>query len=188
MKASFVLTNGTKVEIDGTPVEVQQLLSTYSGGAPMGSTSSGPAPAPPAKSKTRSKTKAKAKPKVVASTDDDAGGLSELELVNHIKEDERFEWLDRLLDAKDMTIRVMLVLFVAAEVDPQAPGLTSGFIARVHLQLGVRLDVSNVSKELSGRGKKYVLADVVRRKGAPVHYKLSRVGRAFMEQQRDGKS
>jgi hypothetical protein len=71
-------------------------------------------------------------------------------------------------------------------IDASAKGATSGFISRTYAELGVKMAVGNISTELSGRSKKYVIADVVRRKGAPVHYKISRAGRSFFEQGRNG--
>jgi hypothetical protein len=182
MKATMLLPNGTKVEIDGDADEVRRLLNDFSGAL-----ATLPLTIPP-KPKPKSKTKTKAKPAAArAQREDDGavGGITELAVVNHIKEDEAFQWVHAILDSKDQMLRALVVLYVAAETDPQGPGVTTGFISRVYLELGVRLTTANVSSELAGRAKKYVLADAVRRKGAAVNYKLSRVGRAFIESKRD---
>lgn len=175
MKASLTLADGTKVEIDGAPDEVQRLLATFS--------SSGPdkagKPSPP-----RSRT---AREKNVVHSDSDSAStesVTEMAIVNRLKEDEDLAWMHEVLDSRDMTRRVLLPLYVAAEIDPSAEGLTSGYISRIYTELGVRIAQANVSRELSGKAKKYVLADTVRRKGAPVRYKISRAGRSYLEQQR----
>jgi hypothetical protein len=175
VKATLVLQNGTKVELDGDASEVQGLLGYFSGaGSP---------------SHDRAKQPTSSVGIAHEARDNDhelSETVTELVVVNRIKEDESLEWAHAIIDSRDVTRRVLLPLYVAAEINPRADGLTSGFITRVYSELGVRLDQANVSKELSGRAKKYVLADGVRRKGAPVHYKISRAGRIYLENGRDG--
>jgi len=174
MKANLVLPNGTKVEIDGSLSEVRRLLDNFSGPSPG---------APQAPSKSRGKPTAKSRDN---DEEEGSGAVGELAIVNRIKEDESLQWLHAIVDSRDMTRRILAPLYVAAEIDSRADGLTSGLISRIYTELGVRIDTANVSRELSGKAKKYVLADKVRRKGAPVHYKISRAGRAFLRQDRDG--
>ncbi len=172
MKATLQLANGTKVQIDGDADEVRGLLSWAATQAQApdvarsGKTSLAKLP--------------------VAESAAEPEGITTLAVVNRIKQDEFLKWTHPLLDSRDVTRRVLLPLYVASLIDAGADGITSGFISRVYSELGIRMGVGNVSTELSGKSKKYVLADVVRRKGAPVHYKLSRAGRTFFEQGRNG--
>jgi len=172
MKATLQLPNGTKIEIDGEPDEVRKLLS-------WAATQLEPTASPRAPVK---KPSAKAQ---IATPAAEPEGITTLAVVNRIKEDEALQWTHPLLDSRDVTRRVLLPLYVASLIDAGADGITSGFISRVYAELGIRIGVGNVSTELSGKSKKYVLADVVRRKGAPVHYKISRAGRTFLEQGRN---
>lgn len=176
MKATLHLPNGTKVEIDGESEEVRRLLETFSGQESRTRTPSGKVPIPHARTR----------PDSNPADDDAVEEIGPLAVVNRIKEDESLQWLQAVVDSRDMTRRVLLPLYVASEIDPRCEGVTSGFIARVYTELGVRIAQANVSRELSGKAKKYVLADTVRRKGAPVHYKISRAGRTFLEQGRNG--
>jgi hypothetical protein len=173
MKATLQLANGTKVEIDGEPDEVRRLLADFSGSPDLK-----PPDAPRHVRKTTASRPAEPR--------DEAETITELAVVNCIKEDESLQWTHRILDSRDMTLRVLLPLYVASKIDASAKGVTSGFISRTYSELGVKMAVGNISTELSGRSKKYVIADVVRRKGAPVHYKISRAGRTFFEQGRNG--
>jgi hypothetical protein len=174
MKATLRLANGTKVEIDGEPDEVRRLLADFSGV---------PEPRPPGILPPGKRPTAKSRS---VEPINEVEGITELAVVNRIKEDEALQWTHPILDSRDMTLRILLPLYVASEIDPGAEGITSGFISRVYAELGIRMNVGNTSTELSGRSKKFVLADIVRRKGAPVHYKISRAGRAFFEQSRNG--
>jgi len=173
MKATLQLANGTKIEIDGEPDEVRGLLSWAAARVEPAAASPVLVKKPIAKSP-------------VAAPVTDVAGITTLAVVNRIKEDETLQWTHPLLDSRDVTRRVLLPLYVASIIDAGAEGITSGFISRVYAELGIRMGVGNVSTELSGKSKKYVLADVVRRKGAPVHYKISRAGRTFFEEKRNG--
>ena len=177
MKATLHLPNGTKVEIDGESDEVRRLLAAFSGEGSGTKASAGKAASVPPP---------RTHPDVKPGDGDVVDEISPLAVVNRIKEDETLQWVQAVVDSRDMTKRVLLPLYVAAEIDPRGEGVTSGFISRVYTELGVRIAQANVSRELSGKAKKYVLADTVRRKGAAVHYKISRVGRAFLEQSRNG--
>jgi hypothetical protein len=172
MKASFTLPNGTKVEMDGTPDDVQRVLATFS---PSNVGERAAAPPSLGLPKTKSET---------GSDSESAEAITEMAIVNRLKEDEALAWLHEVVDSRDMTRRVLLPHYVASEVDSRAEGVTSGFISRVYTELGVRIAQANISTELSGKAKKFVLADVVRRKGAPVRYKISRAGRSYLEQNR----
>jgi hypothetical protein len=177
VKATLHLPNGTKVEIDGESEEVRRLLEAFSGQesrakAPGGKIASIPS--------------SRTHPDVKPADGEVTNEISPLAVVNQIKEDESLQWVQAVVDSRDMTRRVLLPLYVASEIDSRGEGVTSGFISRVYAELGVRIAQANVSRELSGKAKKYVLADTVRRKGAPVRYKISRVGRAFLEQSRNG--
>lgn len=172
MKASFALPNGTRVEIDGTPDDVQRVLSSFTQteATSGGSTSH------------RAVKKQQVQQQGSATPMESAEALTEMAVVNRIKDDESLKWLHQIIDSRDMTRRVLMPLYVAAEIDARAEGLTSGFISRVYAELGVRLDQANASTALSGKAKRFVLADVQRRKGSPVRYKISRAGRAYLEQ------
>ena len=171
MKATFVLPSGTKVEVDGETAEVQALLERYTteaDGQPR------PQPRQPARGPTSSDN---------GGSDED-NQISEIAVVNRIKEDDALSWLHDIIDSRNVLDRVLLPLFVVNQIDSRADGLTSGFISRVFAELGVRLAVPNVSTVLSGKAKRYVLADSSRRKGTPVRYKISRAGMSYLEQQR----
>jgi hypothetical protein len=60
--------------------------------------------------------------------------------------------------------------------------LTSGEVSKVTTELGIRIDVANASKTLSGSASRYVIGDRVRKSGQPVRYKLSRRGHAYVKE------
>jgi hypothetical protein len=173
MKASFRLQNGTNVEIDGDPEDVQTLLAHFS--------SPGHAVTQSVKPRKIDATRRK------STTVEPAGAsVSEIEVVNWIKEQGSAPWIDEILDSRDVTRRVLLPLYVSEKLRPGVGGITSGFISRVLTQLGVKISIPNVSTELSGKANRLVLAGSVRRRGAPVNYRISRAGVALLEQASHG--
>jgi hypothetical protein len=171
MKATFVLPNDTRVELDGDASDVQELLAHFSR-------------APAATVRAPRRAQATARRDVHDTTGDSNDQINEIDVVNRIKSDDALTWLHDIIDSRDVTDRVLLPLYVAGQMEPRTTGLTSGFISRVYAELGVRISVPNVSTELSRKAKRYVLADAVRRKGAPVRYKISRAGVSYLEQRR----
>jgi hypothetical protein len=172
MKASFVLSNGTTVNLDGDPTDIEGLLAHFR--------ADGQSKAIVQKTVARRLPKDRS----VTLVPEPGDGPSEMEIVNWLKEEGSAPWVDQILDSRDVTRRVLLPLYAAHKLAISGSGVTSGFISRVLAQLGVRISVPNASRELSGRAKRYVLANTVRRKGAAVNYKISRAGMAFLEQGR----
>jgi len=165
MKASFTLPNGTLVQLDGDPNDVRAMLNH------LGSDSA-------------SKGTRAMQPAARSAVNDqpDEATISEIDVVNWIKNQTELPWIDQVLDSRDVTRRVLLPLYALHHMGSRA-GATSGFVSRVLAQLGVRISVPNVSTELAGRAKKFVLASSVRKKGAAVFYTISRAGINYMDGQ-----
>ncbi len=162
-KAHITLPNGTKVEIEGTPNEVKDLLKFYEEGNKTSATSR----------KKQSNTNKKKKQK----SDEAIERFDISEIVNLVKSCDEAEDIEtQILDRISQVDRTLLPLYIVHEyLDNEYP-LTSGDISRVTTDLGIPLATANVSRTLSGTASKYVIGDKVRKKGQPVRYKLSRRG------------
>lgn len=163
-KAHITLTNGTKVEIEGTPEEVKHLLEFYAEGN-----------GPPKTTKTKKRSTSSKGKKTKSSAAKEQIDLSEI--VNLVKScDEAEEIETQILDRISQVDRTLLPLYIVHEYLDNDQPLTSGDISRITTDLGIPLATANVSRTLSNTASKYVIGDKVRKKGQPVRYKLSRRG------------
>jgi len=171
-KAKLTLPNGTVVEIEGTPEEVNQLLRFYSQESGSGSGR---------QAKPMAKAKAKAKPRPTKSTTEP--GVNIAEIVNHVKNSDEAEIIEtRILDKTSMVNRVLLPFYIVHQYMDNAYGLSSGDINRVTTDLGIPVSTPNASRALSGTAAKYVMGDTVRKMGRKVLYKLTRRGLQYMQE------
>jgi len=177
-KASITLESGALVAIEGTVEEIQKLLSVY--GKAKGDSSS--APSGPAHASRQNPNPVltgigKGKGKLEHHTSVDL-----LAIVNHIKScDEAALIGTHILDRVGQSGRVILPLYIVHEHLGNSPGLTSGDISKITIDLGIPMAVGNVSNMLAGPVSKYVVGDKVRKHGQPVRYKLSRLGRTYFK-------
>jgi hypothetical protein len=112
-----------------------------------------------------------------------AGPVDLVAVVNHIKSCEEAEQIEKeILDKIDQLPRVLLPLYIVHEYMGNMAGLTSGEVSKVTTELGIRIDVANASRTLSGSASRYVIGDRVRKSGQPVRYKLSRRGHAYVKE------
>jgi hypothetical protein len=171
-KASLTLANGTVVTIEGTALEVNELLSFY--GAVVPEPASGQIhkqPIPHVRQNPESPGECKGNDEVDL-----------MAIVNHVKSCDEAEAIEsQILDQSDQLPRVLLPMYVVYEHMNNAHGLTSGQINKVTVQLGVPVKPPNVSKTLAGAASKYVIGDTVRKNGQAVRYKLSRRGHTFLK-------
>jgi len=182
-KASISLPNGTKVEIDGTPEEVAQLLSLY------GQNGSPPSPRHPDAPSLRKKKPRKPRRTPAATgggpAKADPSGLTSADLaqvVNTVKSCDEAEAIEkRILDKTSQVDRTLLPLYVVHDYMSNKFALTSGDINKITTQLGIPISTANASTTLSGTASRYVMADSVRRAGVPVRYKISRRGQQYLK-------
>lgn len=171
-KAKLTLPNGTVVNIEGTTEEVSQLLDFYAGEKPRPGTSR------PGEAHRRARGK----------TVQDRRGRREgqqtpdlAEIVNLVKACDEAEQIEtNVLDQASAVNRTLLPLYVVHQYLDNAFGLTSGDIAKITTDLGAPVSQPSASRALSGTASRYVIGDKVRKKGQPVHYKISRRGVQYM--------
>jgi hypothetical protein len=172
-KASLTLQNGTLVMIEGTALEIHELLTFYGAGTKPDATKS-TGSGPPNRL-----------PEGAGSIDDAGESAKPVDLigiVNYIKSCDAADRIEKsILDKTDQLPRVLLPLYVVHEHMQNNTGLTSGDISKVTAELGIRISVANASTTLSKPASKYVIGDKARRSGQPVRYKLSRRGHAYMK-------
>ncbi len=164
-KASFTLPDGTTVQIDGSPEEIQKILSLHK------------QPPVPAKSETNFKQKN-------IDTAKDSPGSSTVniaDIVNTIKECKEIENIEKnIFDRSSQVDRILLPLYVLKKYINDKLTLTSGDISRILGDFGINIFTPNVTNTLSGAAAKYVIGDKVRKKGQVVRYKISRRGEQYL--------
>jgi hypothetical protein len=171
-KASLTLANGTVVTIEGTALEVHELLSFYSATPNPGRDTANAQPVSPARQKS-----------TIPVEDESGAEIDLMSIVNYVRSCDEAEGIEvHILDQSDQLARVLLPMYIAFEHMGNAHGLTSGQISKVTVQLGVPVQQPNVSRTLSGAAAKYVIGDTVRRNGQAVRYKLSRRGHAHVKE------
>ena len=165
-KANIMLPDGTKIEIDGSLEGVQKLTEHFGNrrhvnGAASAQDFAAPGPAPA--------------PASAQGAEDDVPNIPRI--VATIKDCEEAELIEmKVLDQKDVMNRVLLCLWAVHKYFSGNSGLTSGEIDKITAELGVRVNIANVSTALSGKAKAFLAGDAVRKKGAAVRYKLNRRG------------
>lgn len=175
-KANVKLPDGTTVEVSGSPEEIARVLSLYGGSGTQSSSAAG------SKKKTsRKKTKKKAASKG-KSTAKSTHQVDWTEIVNLVKTCDEAEAIEeKILDQTSQVNRTLLPLYIVHEHLDNGVGLTSGDVNKVTTDLGIPIATANASRTLSGTASRYVIADRVRKKGAPVRYKLSRRGVQYLK-------
>ena len=178
-KATMILPNGTKVDIEGTTEEVAHLLAT------MGQADDA------RQTKPLLSRSVKKKPRRVARENKGTKAKSANEqpdvditaIVNEVKNCDEADIIEeKILDKTSQVDRTLLPLYIMYEYIEAKVGLTSGDISRVTKQLGIPISTANASKTLSVTASRYVMADSVRKKGVPVRYTLSRKGAQYMKE------
>jgi NADH dehydrogenase/NADH:ubiquinone oxidoreductase subunit G len=173
-KASLTLPNGTVVNIEGTPQEVQELLEFYSR-----------LPATRARQKARRRATPVNK---AAKTEAPSEAIDYAEIVNLVKDCDEAEAIEeQILHRASQVNRVLLPLYIVYKYLDNAQGLTSGEVSKVTTDLGIRVSQPNASRTLSGTASPYVIGDKVKKKGQPVRYKLSRRGVKYLKAVLEGK-
>jgi len=164
-KAKFELPDGTKIEVEGEASEVERLMKIY-----VGSENSGG-------KNLRERTPSASNSASKSSGDNSDMNVDINEIVHLIKDCEEAEVIEaKVLDEKSVLHRVLLPLYMAGKYMENPPGLTSGDVSKILNELGVPVKTANASTALSKTAKSYVSGDSVRRRGAPVRYKLIRRG------------
>jgi hypothetical protein len=165
-KATFTLTNGTIVIIEGESEEIQALLDHYS-------SSSSPI------SLAQKKDTSKGKPSRPQSSKEQ---IDISMIVNKVKDCDEADAIERqILDKASQVNRTLLPIYIVYEYMDNSVGLTSGDINKITSELGIPIATPNVSHTLSGTASRYVMGDQVRIKGQPVRYKLSRRGVQYIK-------
>jgi hypothetical protein len=173
-RASLKLPNGTVVTLEGTPEEVQRLLSLYGGE---------PADVPESNAGTRPRKPRGRTPSARQSEQETQGKPDLAEIVNLVKTCDEAEAIEtQILDRAAQVDRTLLPLYIVHEHLGNAFGLTSGEVSKVTKDLGIPISQPNASRTLSGIASKYVIGDKVKVKGQPVRYKLSRRGVEYMKE------
>lgn len=173
-KASLVLPDGTKVTVDGSPEEIQLILSIHSR---AGSS----VPRPSGQSVSRRQTRSKARPAKTKGTAETKSAPNISAIVNAVKNCKEAEAIEKMiLEARSTLNRTLLPLFVVQRELKGDDGLTSGDISKVLRELRAPVAQPAVSRCLSGEASKYVMGDKVRRKGQAVHYRLNLRGEKYL--------
>ena len=170
-KASFTLPNGTVVTIEGTPVEVRNLLEFYGGKPEKGERAS---QKPDAKAgRKKSAAEKKISPARIA------------HIVNQIKSCPEAEDIEKNILAKTHEAnRVLLPLYVIHEYMGNAFGITTIEISKVTAELGARVRVSRqaaLRALVRSPASRYVLTDKARRRGIATRYTLDERGVQYMK-------
>lgn len=165
--AKLTLPDGTNVLIEGTPEEIERLLSYYSGGS---------ASPPKPTSRVSRATPSSKKPPRSADEPDVA------EIVNTIKTCDEAEAIETRILARDSQVdRVLLPLYIVHQYFGGKFGLTSGHINRVTTELGIPISTPNASATLSSTANRYVIGDKTRQRCRPVRYKMHRRGVEYIK-------
>jgi len=186
-KAELSLTNGTKVQIEGTVAEVQALLAHYASSGTPNRDSHSVKDAQSTRTKRRTSI-ANAKTASVDLKERD-GKLDLAKIINLAKSCDEAEAIEtQILDRASQVDRALLPLYVVHEHLDNKFALSSGEVSKITTDLGVPVSQPNASRTLAGAAAKYVIGDKIRKKGQAVRYKLSRRGIQYMKAVIGGKS
>ncbi len=176
-KAVVKLPNGTVVEIEGSPEEVQRLLTFY--GLPT---------LEPKKPKVSKRKPTSAAADTIAKKD--APTPQDLAtLINLVRTSEEAEAIEtNVLDRTSEVNRVLLPLYLAHKHMGDSFGLTTVEIAAITTDLGIRVFRQNVLRAVTGSGARYVVGDRVRKPGQATRYRLNRRGLQYMKEVLEGAS
>ena len=173
-KASLTLPDGTRVIVEGSPEEIQKIISLHR-----------PTPTEVEETKPTSKRHIQNKKEKVS-------GKEETDLpslVNAAKSCKEFDQIEaNILDRSSVVDRLLLPLYIAHEYVSEQLALTSGEIAKFLSQFSVNIAQPNIAKNLSSTASRYVIGDTIREKGKPVRYRISRKGLTYLKSVIKGKS
>lgn len=178
-KASLTLPNGTVVQIEGTAVEVRDLLGFYGGveSQSRATRAESSSPRTPRKQGRAGSPRKQAPQVTPAAAERDLS-----QIINLTKTCDEAESIEQhILDRSSQVDRTLLPLYIVHEHLGNAFGLSSGEVTKITTDLGVPVSQPNASRTLSGTAAKYVIGDRVRRKGQPVRYRLSRRGLQYVQ-------
>jgi hypothetical protein len=100
---------------------------------------------------------------------------SPIEIVNAIKNDERWSDIEtKVLDNRSELPRILMVGFFAQQTEQ--PEVTTADIQSVTDELAVRIRVSNAANSLKTGAGRFFASDRVRKRGQQVRYRLNRAG------------
>ena len=170
--SKILLPNGTVITVDGSPAEIKEILSFYEGTSIKSGTHS--------HTPTKHSKSGKSTTHVVAMPEGEKTDAV-LEIVNSIKESDDAEAIEtNILDRSSQVDRILLPLLISYKYHGNNFALTTGEIAKILMELGVPINIGNVSTAISSSASKYVVGDKARKKGQPVRYKLTRRGVQYM--------
>jgi len=168
-KAELTLKDGTVVKIDGSPEEIQKIIQLHHSTTAAATDSK------------KSEIK-KSKPKASKTSPGSGDGPDLMEVVNAIKSCDEAENIEKnILDRTSQVDQILLPLHIGKKHHDASLALTSGEIAKILNDLGIKMHSPNISNTLSGPASKYVIGDKVRKPGQPVRYKISRRGEQYMD-------
>ena len=169
--SKILLPNGTVITVEGSPEEIRAILSHYDGASNKG----------PVSSLTSKRSKSKKSKVHVVSVPEVEKTDAVMEIVNSIKESEDAESIEtNIIDRSSQIDRILLPLYISHKYHNNSFVLTTGEIAKILMELGVPINIGNVSTAISTSASKYVVGDKARKKGQPVRYKLTRRGVQYM--------
>jgi hypothetical protein len=173
-KASLTLPDGTTVQIDGSPDEIQKIISLHR---------------PPQKEAKELVSTFKKEQATKKETPVEKHELNLSSLVNTTKSCEEFDQIEtNILDRSSVVDRLLLPLYVAHEYISEHLSLTSGDITKYLSQFSVNIAQPNIAKNLSSTASRYVIGDSIREKGRATRYRISRKGLAYLKSVIKGKT
>jgi hypothetical protein len=167
-KATLRLNSGTNVTLEGTPEEIQKILTYFEG---------------PEKSddvpKRRGSQKARRESADSGAEDNEPDISVVVNLAKTCNESEAIE--KHILDRTSVVDRTLLPLYIVHKYQKNAYGLTSGDINRFTTELGIPIATPNIANTLAGSASRYVVGDKLRKRGTAVRYKLSHRGLKYLQ-------
>ncbi|MEL6567136.1 MAG: hypothetical protein AAFQ22_01880 [Pseudomonadota bacterium] len=174
--ANIELPDGTTIKIEGDVDEIAKITALYRNAPPQAVS-----PVQSHAEATPSKGAQLADPQDKLSWPEE--GVDIPQLVAMIKDCDEAELIeDKILDKSDVLPRVILPFYIGEKYFTGDTLLTSGDIEKITDQLGVKVPISSASRALSDKGKSYLSANVVRKKGSVVKYKINRRGMKYLEE------
>jgi len=168
VKASFILPDGTLVNIEGVTDEIKEVLDYYSG-------------------KTINRPTIISPPKVTKQKDVSGKGFVQnetnlVDIINKIKSCDESELIEsQIFDKSSRLERILLPMYIVKKYFNDDWLLSSGDISKIYSDLGIHLVIQSVSNVLSDSAKHYVMGDKVRTSGVPTKYKIGRKGMKYLE-------
>ena len=158
--------DGTRIEISGTPEEIKKIISLYSEGVAVSSTTTHSK-----EDDTNKKT----------ATNAESAESIVIKIVQEIRNGTEAERIEaNILDQSSQVDRVLLPLYIAKKYIGNEVKMTSGNVYEVLKQLGIKMLRPNISKTLANTGSKYVIQHNVRKQGESTQYTLGLKGEKYI--------